>query len=111
MLERICYHLDENVNLAIARGLRLATIGVTTSLEVGLLGKSDIDHLVFANAQKRILVTHDDDLLMLAHQGYQHYGIAYCRKDSRSIGNIIRILILLYEVASPDEMRGKIEYL
>jgi predicted nuclease of predicted toxin-antitoxin system len=111
MSERIRYHLDENVNLAIAQGLRLAGIDVTTSSEVGLLGKSDEEHLMFANAQKRILLSHDDDLLVLAHRGYAHYGIAYCRKDDRSTGYIIRMLILLYEVALSDEMKGKIEYL
>ncbi|MEE3719250.1 DUF5615 family PIN-like protein [Tumidithrix elongata RA019] len=111
MSERIRYHLDENVNRAIAQGLRSAGIDVTTPREVGLLGKSDMEHLVFANSQKRILITHDDDLLVLAHRGYEHYGIAYCRKDARSTGNIIRTLILLYEVVLADEMKGKIEYL
>ena len=111
MSERIRYHLDENINLTIAQGLRRAGIDVTTSRDVGLLGKSDLEHLLFANSQKRILLTHDDDLLVLAHRGYEHYGIAYCRKDDRSTGYIIRILILLYEVALPDEMKGKIEYL
>ncbi|CAN1208802.1 DUF5615 domain-containing protein [Tumidithrix helvetica PCC 7403] len=111
MSERIRYHLDENVNRAIAQGLRSAGIDVTTPREVGLLGKSDMEHLMFANTQKRILITHDDDLLVIAHHGHEHHGIAYCRKDARSTGNIIRTLILLYEVASSDEMMGKIEYL
>jgi predicted nuclease of predicted toxin-antitoxin system len=88
MLERIRYHLDENVSLAIAQGLRRSGIDVTSTREAGLLGKSDLDHLTFANAEKRILVTHDDDLLVLADNGYEHFGIAYCRKDSRSIGEI-----------------------
>jgi predicted nuclease of predicted toxin-antitoxin system len=111
MSERICHHLDENVTFAIAQGLRRAGIDVTIPREVGLLGKSDMEHLAFASSQKRILVTHDDDLLVLAHQGYEHYGIAYCRKDARSTGHIIRTLILLYEVNSPYEMMGQIEYL
>ena len=50
MLGRIRYHLDENVNLAIAQGLRRAGIDVTTSRDVGLLGKSDLEHLLFATA-------------------------------------------------------------
>jgi hypothetical protein len=53
----------------------------------------------------------DDDLLVLTHSGYEHYGITYCRKEARSTGQIIRLLILLYEVALADEMKGKIEYL
>lgn len=111
MSERIRYHLDENVAFAIAQGLRRAGRDVTIPREVGLLGKSDMEHLMSANSQKRIIVTHDDDLLVLAHQGYEHYGIAYCRKDARSTGNIIRTLILLYEVNFSSEMIGWIEYL
>ena len=111
MSERIRYHLDENVSCAIAQGLRRAGIDVTIPRDVDLIGKSDMEHLVFANAEKRVLLTHDVDLLVLAHRGYEHYGITYCRKDSRSTGQIIRLLILLYEVALADEMKGKIEYL
>ena len=66
---------------------------------------------MFAKTEKRVIVTHDDDLLVLAHQSYKHFGITYCRKDSRSVGEIIRLLILLYEIALPDEMKDRIEYL
>ncbi len=51
------------------RGLRRAGIDVTIPREVSLIGKSDMEHLVFANAEKRVLLTHDDDLLVLAHRG------------------------------------------
>jgi hypothetical protein len=67
--------------------------------------------LNFARTQERILVTHDDDFLILNNQGIEHSGIAYCQKDAKPIGYIIRMLILLYEVATPEEMKGRIEYL
>lgn len=111
MSPRIRYHLDENVSRAIAQGLKRSGIDVTSAKDVKLIGKSDLEHLIFAETEKRVLVTHDDDLLVLSHQGYEHFGIAYCRKDSRSVGEIIRLLILLYEIALPDEMKGRIEYL
>ena len=111
MSARIRYHLDENVSRAIAQGLKRTGIDVTSAKDVKLIGKSDLDHLIFAKTEQRVLVTHDDDLLVLAHQGYEHFGITYCRKDSRSVGEIIRLLILLYEIALPDEMKGRIEYL
>jgi predicted nuclease of predicted toxin-antitoxin system len=111
MPTRIRYHLDENVSRAIAQGLKRSGIDVTSAKDVKLIGKSDLDHLMFAKTEKRVIVTHDDDLLVLAHQGYEHFGIAYCRKDSRSVGEIIRLLILLYEIALPDEMKDRIEYL
>ena len=67
--------------------------------------------LEFARTQKRILVTHNDDFLILNTQGIDHSGIAYCQKNAKLIGYIIRMLILLYEVAAPEEMKGRVEYL
>jgi len=111
MPERICFHLDENVDPDIALALKRAGISVTTSQESGLLAVSDITQLNFAKSQSRILVTHDDDFLILHTQGVDHAGITYCPKNLKSMGYIIRMLILLYEVAIPEEMWGKIEYL
>jgi hypothetical protein len=42
--EVIRFHLDENVDLAIASGLRRRGIDVTTSKEAGLIGASDSDN-------------------------------------------------------------------
>ena len=111
MPKRIQFHLDENVDPDIALSLRQAGIDVTTTQSVNLLAKSDIVQLNFAREQFRVLVTHDDDFLILNHQGIDHSGIVYCRKDIKSIGYIIRMLILLYEVATLEEMKGRIEYL
>ena len=111
MPERIRFHLDENVNPDIALALRRAGIDVTTSQEANLLAGSDTVQLDFARTQSRILVTHDDDFLILNSQGIDHSGIAYCQKDAKPIGYIIRMLTLLYEVATPEQMRGRVEYL
>lgn len=111
MPERIRFHLDENVDPDIALALRRAGIDVTTSQEANLLSQSDMVQLEFARTQERILVTHDDDFLILNTQGINHSGIAYCQKNAKPIGYIIRMLILLYEVAAPEEMKGRVEYL
>ncbi|WP_269432771.1 hypothetical protein [Crocosphaera watsonii] len=33
------------------------------------------------------------------------------KKGSRSMGDMIRTLILIYEVMTPEEMKGTVEYL
>ncbi|MGK7946954.1 MAG: hypothetical protein AB4058_21045 [Microcystaceae cyanobacterium] len=58
-----------------------------------------------------MIVTHDTDFLKIASQDHTHYGIAFSKKGSRSLGEIIRSLILIYEVMSPQEMQGMVEYL
>ena len=75
------------------------------------MAENDTVQLDFARRESRILVTHDDDFLILNSQGIEHSGIAYCQKNTKSIGYIIRMLVLLYEVAKPENMKGAVEYL
>jgi predicted nuclease of predicted toxin-antitoxin system len=109
--EPIRFHLDENVNSAIAKALRIQGIEVTLTAEVELLGTSDDFQLAFAHQQRRVMFTHDADLLRLASQGAEHSGIVYCAKDARSLKEMIRGLVLIHQVFSSEEMRGHIEYL
>ena len=49
MSEAIRFHLDENVDGAIAEGLRRRSIDVTTTPDVGLIGASDEEQVAFAH--------------------------------------------------------------
>ena len=107
----IKFHLDENANSAIGQGLKRRGIDVTTTLEAGLISASDEQQLSFAYSQQRVIFTQDRDFLELHYSGLNHSGIVYCIKGSRSTGEILRGLILIWEVLTPEEMRGHIEYL
>jgi predicted nuclease of predicted toxin-antitoxin system len=107
----IRYHLDESVRNAIAVGLRSHGADVTTAAEVGLLGAADEDHIAYALSERRVIVTHDDDFLALAHRGVEHAGICYCHQQKCSIGEVLRTLLLVRECCSHDDMRGHIEFL
>ena len=111
MSNRIRFYLDENVDPDVALALRRQEIDVTTTREMGLLGQPDEVQLAFACKQGRAIITHDTDFLRLASQSTAHWGVAFCKKNAGSLGEIIRSLVLIYEVLSPDEMRGWIEYL
>lgn len=56
-------------------------------------------------------MTHDDDFLTIASLSSVHPGIAYCKQGTRSIGQIIEGLVLIYEVYKPEEMVGRVEFL
>ena len=111
MSDRISFHLDENVDPDIALALRRQSIDVTTTAEMGLIGQTDEAQLAFAHQQERVIVTHDTDFLRIASQTTDHWGIAFCKKDVRTLGEIIRSLVLIYELLTPDEMNGWVEYL
>jgi predicted nuclease of predicted toxin-antitoxin system len=111
MPRTIRFHLDEHVAHAVADGLRRLGIDVTTSTDAGLLGSADADHIAYGLAQGRVIFTEDDDFLALAAAGVAHTGLAYCQQNTRSIGQIIRALELIWEVYEPDEMKNRIEFI
>ena len=111
MKNKIKFHLDENISQAIANGLRRRGIDVTTTPEQNLIGKLDKEQLNFAVSQQRVIFTQDTDFLRLHHQGIYHYGIAYCRQKSKSIGEIVQSLMLIWQILEVEEMINHLEYL
>lgn len=111
MARRIKFHLDEHVGSAIAAGLRQRGIDVTTTIEAGLVGADDIDHVDYARPAGRMIFTHDDDYLALHAAGISHAGIAYCHQDARRIGQIIQTLELVWLLLEPAEVANRVEYL
>ncbi len=111
MNDRIRFHMDENIDSDVAKALRRQDIDVTSTSEMGLRGQPDEVQLAIASQEQQVIVTHDTDFLRLASQSEDHYGIAFCKKDVRTTGEIVRSLILMHQVLSPEEMRGQVEYL
>lgn len=111
MTEKIKFHLDENVQNAIAEGLRKQGINVTTTPEAGLIGVSDEEQIFFICKQKRIIFTHDADFLRLHQQGISHTGIVYSRQGSRSIGKTILSLVKIYESQTYESMANHVEFI
>lgn len=68
------FHLDENVDHAIARALRQRGIDVTTSTEIGLIGADDLLQLDFARKSSRVIVTQDADFLRHHQVGVPSFG-------------------------------------
>ena len=110
-MDRIRFHCDENVDPAVADGLRRRGVDVTLPAEVGLVGASDADHLAFALREQRVVVTHDEDFLAHAKAGESHSGIAYCHIQSRSIGQMIATLMLIHDCLARDDMHNHVEFL
>ncbi len=98
----IKFHLDENVNNAIANGLRKRGIDVTTTPEQKLISASDEVQLEFSLSQGRVIFTQDTDFLRLNKLIVNHFGIVYCPQQTKSIGQIIQNLILIWELLEPE---------
>ncbi len=111
MAQTIRFHLDEHCPAALAEALRRRGIDVTTAVSAGLLQSSDEEHLSFAGAEGRVIFTQDEDFLALHASGVSHAGIAYCHQEARSLGDIIRGLVLIWEIYEPVEMANRVEWL
>jgi hypothetical protein len=111
MTVKIRFHLDENVHGGVALGLRSFGVDVTTAVEAGLLEATDQVQLQHCLTSGRVLVTHDDDFCRLNAAGHEHAGIAYCHRQKYSLGELLRILLLLHACYDAAEMRGQLEFL
>ena len=69
MSQTIKFHLDENVNNAVADGLKRRGVDVTTRSQVRLMSVSDLEQVKFAFAENRAIFTHDNDLLKIHQKG------------------------------------------
>jgi len=87
------FFLDEHVPLAIAPQLRRQGIDCVSARETGRLGLPDDDHLRWARAVGRVVVSFDDDFLVLARDVAIHAGVIPCTKRTREVGAIVRALI------------------
>ena len=111
MPRTIRFHLDEHVDPAIAEGLRRHGVDVTTTHDAGLVRAPDEDHITFGIAQRRVIFTQDRDFLRIHAAGMPHAGIAFCHQQTRTIGQIIDSLRLIWEVLEPSEMESRVEFI
>lgn len=88
-----------------------AAINVTTTPEAGLLRASDEEQLQYAMRENRVVFSEDADFLRMHAAGVAHAGIVYCHQQSRSVEEIIRGLVVIWEVLGPEDMRGRAEFL
>jgi predicted nuclease of predicted toxin-antitoxin system len=111
MSRTIRFHLDENVDPRVAAGLRRAGIDGTTTLEAGLLSTADDEQLDYVVCEDRVMVTQDTDFLWLHSGGHGHPGITFYAAGSRSVGDVIRAVRLIWELLEPADMANQVEYI
>jgi hypothetical protein len=105
------FFLDQNMNPAVADGLRRSGIDVLTAQDAGRCGFDDPDQLAFATAEGRVIVTFDRDYLALHATGVSHAGIAWAPRKKHAIGYLIGALEIIHGVYAADDMLNHLEYL
>jgi predicted nuclease of predicted toxin-antitoxin system len=106
----IRFYTDEHSAHAVAEGLKRRGVDVLTTYAADMLGASDEKQLAFAIKEERAVFTQDTDFLKMHATGKEHYGIVYA-PQGKSIGEIVRGLMLIYELLDKDDMKNHIEFL
>jgi predicted nuclease of predicted toxin-antitoxin system len=104
-------YLDEDIDVLVARLLRVRLHDVATAAEAGQLGKSDPEQLAYAVTHRRAIVTHNRrDFAPLAQQygasGEHHYGIILAVR--RSPYELAQRLLNLLNRVTADEMENQV---
>lgn len=60
--------------------------------------------------QGRVIITQDTDFLRINASGMAHAGIVFYPAQGRSIGQVVRGIILIWELLDAAEMRNRVEY-
>ncbi|MBX7103623.1 MAG: DUF5615 family PIN-like protein [Gemmataceae bacterium] len=111
MSKTIRFHLDENVDPAIAAGLSARGVDVTTTESAGLTGAGDREQLDYCRATGRVLFTMDTDFLAIAAISKDHPGIVFAHQNQTSVGRAVRGLLTIWEIIEESEIRGVLEFL
>jgi predicted nuclease of predicted toxin-antitoxin system len=85
-------------------------VDVTTVQELGLQAAEDALHLERAAQDGRVVFTQDADFLRLHASCLPHRGIVYAHQLT-PMSHMLRSLMLLHDVLSPDDMVCHIEFL
>ena len=108
-------YTDENVNPAVAEGLRRRSVDAWSAAEAVTLGLSDEEQLTYATQERAVLFTHDADLISIAliwtEQAKEHSGVIYVHQNSLSIGECIRRLKEYTDTLEAEDMKNRVEFL
>jgi hypothetical protein len=107
--------MDVHVRRAVTTALRLRSIDVMTAQEDGAAEFDDARLLQRATDLERVLVSQDEDLLRegarLVNRRQSFSGIIYSHQLRITIGRMVEDLELIARATTPDEWRGRIEFL
>lgn len=108
-------YMDEHVPVAITIGLKLKGVDVLTAQADSFTGKPDSALLERATFLRRILFTHDDDLLSLAAErqtaGQLFWGLIYAHPLKVTIGICVKDIELISKYAEEEDVKNKIIFL
>jgi hypothetical protein len=111
----LAFYMDVHVAAAITEGLRRRGIDVLTSQQDGTRRASDDVLLRRSTQLGRVLVTQDEDFLVIAASwqdaGWEFTGITFAPQDNRRIGHYIQDIELIAHCCQIAEVANQVIHL
>ena len=100
----------------LVQALRARGVDVVTAQEVGMIERTDEEHLQFATSRNRVLNSFNrEDFLRLHSQylaeGKDHAGLLLARQQHYSVGEQMRRVPKVVALKSAADMRNCVEFL
>ena len=100
----------------LVQALRARGVDVVTAQEVGMIERTDVEHLQFATEQNRVLYSFNRGDFLRLHslclvEGRTHAGILLARQQHYSVGEQMRRMLKVMALKSPADMRNSVEFL
>ena len=107
---------EDSMDRDLVRALRARGMDVVTAQEVGMIGRSDEEHLLFATSQGRVLHSFNRGDFFRLHsqyvaEGKPHAGMVLARQQHYSVGEQMRRLLKVMALKSAADMRDHVEFL
>lgn len=116
-MSRISLYLDEDtIKSALVKALRNADLDVMTVADVGMLGHSDEEQLIWSTQQKRAIYSFNIGDFCRLHrdymiQGKTHAGIILAPQGQYSIGQQVKGLLKLVATRSAEDTLDQLIFL
>lgn len=105
------FYVDENVPIAVSKGLKRRGMDILTVQEAKLLSKNDREQLQYAFQQQRVIITHDSDFLILVRkEKIKHQGILFFTRQV-GIGEAIEEIERVWLTYPEEDLRGIVLFL
>ena len=100
----------------LVQALRARGVDVVTAQEVGMIERSDEEHLQFATSRDRVLYSFNRGDFLRLHAQYLaesrgHAGILLARQQHYSVGEQMRRVLKVMALRSTADMRNCVEFL
>ncbi|MBP0016176.1 MAG: DUF5615 family PIN-like protein [Cyanobacteria bacterium SBLK] len=111
----ITLYMDENVPIAITKGLRERDVDILTAQEDNKVNTPDSIIFDRATELNRVIFSQDRDFLISASRyqkaGTHFVGVIYAPQRGATIGDYIRDLEIIAKVSEPEDLSNSVLYL